>query len=508
MEPTHSSNSMHVRGARRLNGRYDITAPLVLLFTLLAAASSAYSAEIVEPKLPDIWVAQKNADARAAANARVVATPEWGVNKSYAIPAAEILGFQVLLNQFDRHHYGCCEFHSNLQTIRSNLHGPWVVDSDGFTVNQIGHPYAGSMYYGFARSSGLSFYESVGYAFAGSFLWEIAGERTQPSKNDQIMTSFGGSLIGEPLFRMANLMLENSEGAPKVWREAAAAVISPPTAFNRFAFGDRFSAVFDSHKPVYYSRLQTGFSSTTQNTQGPSSKVERNEGLLDFSIDYGLPGKNGYTYNRPFDYFSFQMIGASGSSVESLNSRGLIFGTDYESGPSYRGIWGLYGSYDYLAPQLFRVASTALSLGTTAQWNATSSMIVQGTATLGVGYTAVGTINDAANSNNNHYGVSPQALLALRFIFSDKVSLDLTGREFFVSRLGAGTTDGRDNIVRGDASLTFRVHKQHAVALKYLVTRRDNTTLTFGDRTQTRGTIGIYYTLLGHDRFGAVNFND
>ena len=27
-----------------------------------------------------------------------------------------------------------------------------------------------------------------------------------------------------------------------------------------------------------------------------------------------------------------------------------------------------------------------------------------------------------------------------------------------------------------------------------------------GERTQTRGTIGLYYTLLGNDRFGAVDW--
>ena len=60
--------------------------------------------------------------------------------------------------------------------------------------------------------------------------------------------------------------------------------------------------------------------------------------------------------------------------------------------------------------------------------------------------------------------------------------------------------------MRADASLTVRVHKAHAIAIKYLVTRRDESTTTFGDRTQTRGTVGIFYTLLGHDKFGAVDW--
>ena len=77
---------------------------------------------------------------------------------------------------------------------------------------------------------------------AGSAAWEIAGENTRPSKNDQISSGIGGTFLGEALFRMSSLLLERSE-APRLWRETAAALISPATGFNRLAFGDRFDKV-------------------------------------------------------------------------------------------------------------------------------------------------------------------------------------------------------------------------------------------------------------------------
>ena len=106
-------------------------------------------------------------------------------NKSYAIPAAEIVGFQFLLNRIDRSIYGA-DYAVTAGTIQRNLRHSWVVDNDPFKVNQLGHPYQGSIYHGFARSAGLGFWESMGYTFAGSMIWEIAGEDTLPSKNDQI----------------------------------------------------------------------------------------------------------------------------------------------------------------------------------------------------------------------------------------------------------------------------------------------------------------------------------
>jgi hypothetical protein len=77
-------------------------------------------------------------------------------------------------------------------------------------------------------------------------------------------------------------------------------------------------------------------------------------------MDYGLPGKRDYEYSRPFDYFSFQASASSANGFENVMTRGLLKGKAYEIGDDYRGVLGLYGHYDYIAPQLFRVSSTAL----------------------------------------------------------------------------------------------------------------------------------------------------
>ena len=475
-------------------------AGLSLGLTAAEAADEATSRD-----LPKSWAALANdPPLRDREKSEPDAPGVIAARKSYAIPALEALGFAFLLNQVNRHTDGS-DYNSNWSTIRRNLHSSWVVDSDPFKVNQLGHPYQGSMYHGFARSAGLNYWESLGYAVAGSALWEIAGEATLPSRNDLINTGVGGSFLGEVLFRLSNLVLEH-EDLPPLWRELGAAVVSPATGFNRLAFGERFKTVFPSHDPVYYSRLQLGFSGTAQGGSGTSTtKLRREEALVDYSIDYGLPGKPGYTYRRPFDYFTLQATASSANGAENLMTRGLLVGTDYEVGASYRGIWGLYGSYDYIAPQVFRVSSTALSLGTTGQWWLTNSIALQGTALLGAGYAAVGTTHSAAE-NDYHYGLAPQALVALRVILGDRASLDLTGREYFVSRVGAASRGGHDNIARLDASFTVRVHERHGIAIRYLLNRRDAFYPDVGESSQTRGTIGVFYTFLGHERFGAVDW--
>ena len=458
--------------------------------------------------LPTLWAAAKNDPPAPPPKPAPDNSAEITVRKSYWIPALEIVAFDFLLNRVNRHLLnGGEDYAVSGSSISRNLRSKWVTDNDPYKINQLGHPYQGSMYHGFARSAGLGYWESLGYTFAGSVLWEIAGESTPPSKNDQVASGIAGTFLGEALFRMSSLVLEQGGGMSPGWRELAAAAISPATGFNRLAFGDRFDNVFASRNPAYYSRLALGVSTTTQNDQGTSRSIKRNEALADFSLDYGLPGKSGYTYKRPFDYFSFQATASSANVIENLTTRGLLFGTDYDVGKNYRGIWGLYGSYDYLAPQLFRVSSTALSVGTTAEWWLSRSVALQGTGLVGAGYAGVGTIR-GTRDQDYHYGIAPQALLALRLIFGDRASLDFTGREYYVSRVAADSAGrgGHDNIARAETSFTWRLHKQHAVAVKYMWTRRDATYPVLGDREQTRATIGVFYTLLGHDRFGAYDW--
>lgn len=478
-----------------------------LLLSLASSAAVGGEAALVIP--PATW-ALDPADAVKPSSGKfdlAVSSGNAETRKNYYLPAAEIIGFEAMLNLVNRRdHSG--DYKSNLSSIRRNLGSSWTVDHDPFRTNQLGHPYAGSMYYTFARSLGHDYWESLAYTFAGSALWEIAGERTQPSRNDQINTGIGGTFLGEALFRLSNLMLEPDGDNPTWLRELGAAVVSPATGFNRLVFRERMDAIFASRNPAYYSRLQLGFSQTAHDHHGASApQAQRNEAVADFSIDYGLPGKPGYAYSRPFDYFNLQGTASSANGFESLMTRGMLLGTDYELGTSYRGIFGLYGSYDYMAPQIYRVSSTALSLGSTAEFRLSESIALQGTGLLGVGYTAVGSTRPNASDLEYHYGLAPQALISLRAIFGEKVSLDLTAREYFVSRIAADSGGGRDNIVRVDATVTMRLNRRHAFSLKYLGNRRDASFASAPDLNQTRGTVGIFYTYLGQDGFGTVDWH-
>ena len=426
-------------------------------------------------------------------------------DKSLAIPAFEIIGFDFLLNRYNHHFSGSSDYDVSWRSIRRNLRGPWVVDNDPFRVNQFAHPYQGSLYHDAARSAGLGYWEAAAYTFAGSAWWEITGEQTPPARNDQIASGIAGSFLGEPLFRMARLMLKGQSDMPYAWRVWGAAAISPAVGFNRLLYGSRFDAAFSDHDPVYYSRLAVGGNGVVHDDLGTTSGIKRRTAEIVYAMDYGQPGQPGYTYTRPFDYFSFRAGLSSANGVENLSTRGLLVGTDYAVGDTVRGIWGLYGNYDYLAPQLFHVSTTALSVGSTAQWWLSQRFALQGTGLVGMGYSAASTARGTPNDRDYHYGVAPRVGLALRLIAGDNVSADLSADKYLLGRI-ANRSAGRDDITRVDAALTWRLSGRHAIGLRYVWSHRAASYPVIGDRSQTLSTVGLYYTLLGLDGLGSVDW--
>jgi hypothetical protein len=520
-----STGALAGTGNTDVLGNYSVSIPSLGNYTLLASKSgydnmTASDGIELSDMTPNRTVNISMGGKALLTEKPVQTTPalswETGAGKSYLIPALEIPAFLILLNVYDRLAYpnsvepsGEKTYNSTLSSFWDHLvHEPWGIDTDSFAMNQFGHPYQGSMYQGFARSAGLNYWESLLYTNVGSFLWEMGGETTNPSINDQIASGIGGSFFGEALFRMASLVLEGDGEKPGILRELGATILSPPTGINRFAFGDRFKSVFPSHDPATFWRLRLGVSQNTDmSDQGGSETIKQNEATLDFSMAYGLPGKPGYSYTRPFDYFHFEFtsVSTSDNPLTDIMIRGLLLGDKYEVGNSYRGIWGLYGGYDYISPHIFRVSSTSVSLGTTFQWWLSRAIALQGSALGGVGYAAAGNVTQVGD-RDYHYGVAPQGLLALRLIFGDRAMFDLTGRAYYLSGVGGNDPGGTENIDRVNMGLTVRIYGRHALGIQYITSIRNAQYPDRVDSHQTTGTVSLVYTLLGGDGLGAVEW--
>jgi hypothetical protein len=151
------------------------------------------------------------------------------------------------------------------------------------------------------------------------------------------------------------------------------------------------------------------------------------------------------------------------------------------------------------------VASTGVSLGSNAQWRLSDGVVLQGHGSAGIGYTSTGTVHATAD-RLWHYGYTPQAMLSLRVVLGDKLLFDTTAREFFDGKLTSPGADGNDRVFRGDASLTWRIHQNHAIALKYITSRRDFSFSNVSQVRQRRDTIGLYYVYQEAKGFGVVSW--
>ena len=482
------------------------TLPAALALALMPGdARTQPTEDAATQPAPPLTATQAAAANMAASSPGYRSEPVPSGEKSFWIPAAEVVTFDVLLSAFNRATSGSDDYDVSWETIKNNLEGPWVVDNDPFEVNQFAHPYQGSLYHGAGRSMGLGYWESSALTFLGSAWWEITGEATPPARNDQIASGIAGSFLGEPLFRMAHLVGDHSSLSP-AWRSWLAAAISPPVGVNRWLFGPRrYGAVFDDHDPAYYGRWHLGAMHATQADFAPSEDVARDTAQLDYRIDYGLPGKPGYTYNRPFDYFDFEIALSSKNGMEVLATNGLLLGDHFGAGRSFRAVAGLYGGYEYLAPQLYHVSDTSVSLGANAQWWLGRDVAVQASLLGGAAYAAVSSTVRDVDSSEYHYGTAPRIAATMRLVDGDRAALDVSGRYLALGRI-AQKNAGRDSVSRLEAALTWRLVGHHAIGVQYAWSHRSATYNSGAERKQTFGQIGIFYTLLGQQDFGAVEW--
>ena len=474
-------------------------------FILFSAFLAVSSAQCAAQTLDD----GKPAEVVPAAPAS--AEPE--SSKSYILPALEILGFQVGLNIIDRNFASDEEdYESDIHSIRDNLEGGWALDRDSFDINQVGHPYQGSVYFNLARSNGLNFWESLGYTAGGSVIWEIAGETTKPSVNDQVTTTFGGSFLGEALFRTAETFFASAERTNSTIPEVAGAIVSPSVGVNRQALETNVTPDLEHKRPALRREIQVGWVKNDHIFDPfAAADVDRDLGQLGFRVDYGLPGKSSYVYRHPFDYFQLD-VGLSTSVSDALDHlivNGLLVGKDYESGDSTRGVYGVFGSYTYIAPELFRVASSAVSVGGVGQTWLSKEVALQSSLLAGVGFGAGGTIHAGEDGRDYHYGAVPQGQASLRLIVCDRAALGLTGSDFFVT--GEDSDDdggsGDENVSDAQLALTLRVFGPHALSVTYEQAARSAKYSSSPDQHQRIESYGILYTYLFGDSLGAVDWN-
>lgn len=384
-------------------------------------------------------------------------------------------------------------------SIADNFNKGWIIDTDAFWTNQFGHPYEGASFYTAMRSTGSGAYTAFAGTFLGSLLWESFAETQSPSVNDQITTPFGGSVLGEVLYRMFRLISDSGGAAPGFWRSLGAFAVSPVSGFNRLTLGNRYDGPallpsswmgefhFGAVLGGKAEDLRTGASTTRP---GPWASFGAH-------VLYGVPGDPALRLRRPFDHFDLRASFALTKQPEpaaTLLVRGVLYGDTLESGESALGLWGLFTSYDVICVPTFKAAGFGVGPGVALghRWGAFE---LHGTVLAELLPWAGGGSVEKLYQRDYHYGPGAAAVTDLRLLFGNRLILDLGAREYFIS--GAYATQHSEDITWTSGALTARVVGPHALTASAAWSRRHASYPMNPDLSQRGSVVSVHYTLLG-----------
>ena len=422
----------------------------------LNADSLMFSAEIVEP---DTELVNK-----------------FNPKKPLWVPIVEAFSQNLLMGGFN--YVTGSEFAKiGYTTVKHNFERGWSTDADGFPTNMVGHPIQGTIYYNLARSSGYNYWASLGLASLGSWQWEYFMENEPPAWNDQIMTAYGGSLIGEIIYRLSNLIIdESATGSERFWRELGAGVFNPGRLFNRLIYG-RTSRVTNAKlykKDNFLGEVAFGGNNVAEGTK--LSKGNRNPMFtLDFA--YGRLFKSSKI--KPFDFFRLKAALNFGNQplIGQLSLYNIFAGKVISYQNRSKFIYGVFGYFDYIENNVYQVGGTGIGIG--IGYQSKRSKKFQFVGTLNVGSILMGGANsDYAEENNvgfldsaRTYNMGPGALVKAETFFRFSFGSLFIGYDFWWIHTWDGAP-GNEFIGMLAPKFRVRVYKNWFVGIEYLLYHR------------------------------------
>ncbi len=240
----------------------------------------------------------------------------------------------------------------SINTIKDNIKQGFVWDNDKFSTNLFAHPYHGGLYFNAARANGMSFWESVPYAAAGSLMWEFMAEREPAALNDWIATTVGGVALGEVTNRISLIALDDSEqGTARIGREVLGFIASPIRGLNRLISGDMWRVKHSHYKHHNFRQTPISLSVGLGNRYLSDANhffFGEHTPFLHIDLTYGNPFSS--FCSKPFDYFTFSLTSSlSGNQplISEVNLMAQLYKYDVELDGDNEMLVGLYQHFNY-----------------------------------------------------------------------------------------------------------------------------------------------------------------
>jgi Domain of unknown function (DUF3943) len=391
----------------------------------------------------------------------------------------------------------------NPESWAANLENPWQWDNNAFLNNQFSHPYHGSLYFNAARANGYNFWQSAPWAFGGSLMWELFGESWAPSPNDFWNTSLGGITLGEALWRVSSLVLDNrATGGERVAREVGAAVINPVRGFNRLVDGHswRVSENPEGFRPSrVFALLDLGYGNTAGTTrEGLESK--RNQGFLAVELAYGdqvsdLDGMPFSAFDLRLGLLSKQEEGSR--RFAQLQARGNLISKQLSRSDSMEHQLASFITYDYFSAPSLEFGGQGFALGPVSRFGSLEGFRLE-TELLATPMPIAATRSDyflSEEGRDYDYGVGMGGRAEVRASWTDRTLLRATGRYLWEPVLSG--FNGNHQQLALELEGRFFVFGQLGLGAAATWYRRESQYDAFEDVTQTGRQFRIFASFAG-----------
>jgi hypothetical protein len=315
----------------------------------------------------------------------------------------------------------------SFKTIGHNLNpGSWQIDNDPLQTNQFGHPYHGSQFFNAFRANGYNFWQSATASFAGSYIWETYAENQAPAPNDFINTGFGGAVLGEMEYRLANRIVNNeSVGFKRQVNEVIGFIVDPQNGLSRILNG-KWGKVSENTALRDSSKIVADFNLGLRNIRSDDRNHSGWYGHV--RIYYGDPYED---YQTPFSniLINTEVGKDDSSSVNIISVYGSLAGWDIESTEKVEHLAVLSANYDYIRNEAFFYSGQSVRINLLSEYDITKKFIIN--TTLGMGPIILGAAPDkyiTPNGRDYDYTMGWGINGSAAFNVAGKLFLDLNYR--------------------------------------------------------------------------------
>jgi hypothetical protein len=298
-------------------------------------------------------------------------------------------------------------FRIGFNSWEENIKNGFEWDDNSFSTNQYAHPFHGSLYFNAARSNGMTYWESIPYTWAGSFMWEYFGEVHHASMNDWISTSMGGNTLGEALFRLSTMVTDNTAtGSGRTWGEVGGTLISPVRGFTRLVTGD-FNRVHPN-PPDRFPRSSSVAYRIGLRTVGEDHlwTADTTRVFMELAANMGDPFQG--DSEKPFDSFDFgaQLNFGDKATLGRVQTSGLLFASPVMGTNDSRHLVGATQHFDYFNNNAFELGGQSLAATFFSQMRSGENFAIRTQLHLN-GVVMAGTKSDYASISGREYDYGP-----------------------------------------------------------------------------------------------------